>query len=319
MRIRREEGTLNSAPTHELQRNVFPSSDIINRVFVYLGKLCDAKTPRLIAYGGFRPRTTQARTRREQILNIGIHIDRRPIRRTSRDGIATSLGTPEEREDSASPSEPHTRNAPCRASSLTPISMSTSKSVRAALPSARAADRSERSNRFLPHRFGMTSSRAPNERSPRALYIRNISFCYISMRHQKRKRCIERWREQAHPECRVQRCLEKPPLSHRGYGRDASARSRVRIRHLWAPAEAQKWRTRTRERRGPTRAGRRRAGGVPAAQGPWDTAERTPEGAGWQIGVLRAHARCRAPQDGARAGAPRARRHRVHRSPGGET
>ena len=160
-------GHVNSAPTHELQRNVFPSSDIINRIFVYLGKLCDAKTPRLIAYGGFRPRTTQARTRREQILNIGIHIDRRPIRRTSRDGIATSLGTPEEREDSASPSEPHTRNAPCRASSLTPISMSTSKSVRAAPPSARAADRSERSNRFLPHRFGMTSSRAPNDRSPR--------------------------------------------------------------------------------------------------------------------------------------------------------
>lgn len=160
-------GHVNSAPTHELQRNVFPSSDIINRIFAYLGKLCDAKTPRLIAYGGFRPRSTQARIRREQILNIGIHIDRRPIRRTSRDGIATSLGTPEEREDSASPSEPHTRNAPCRASSLTPVSMSASKSVRAALPSARAADRSERSNRFLPHRFGMTSSRAPNDRSPR--------------------------------------------------------------------------------------------------------------------------------------------------------
>ena len=74
-------GRVNSAPTHELQRNVFPSSDIINRIFVYLGKLCGAKTPRLIAYGGFRPRTTQARTRREQILNVGIHIDRRPIRR----------------------------------------------------------------------------------------------------------------------------------------------------------------------------------------------------------------------------------------------
>lgn len=143
---------------------------------------------------------------------------------------------------------------------------------------------------------------------------------YLSSRSLRRAECSDTsgGGSRPHPECRVQRCLEKPPLSHRGYGRDASARSRVRIRHLWAPAEAQKWRTRTRERRGSTRAGRRRAGGVPAAQGPWDTAERTPEGAGWQIGVLRAHARCRAPQDGARAGAPRARRHRAHRSPGGE-
>ena len=51
---------------------------------------------------------------------------------------------------------------PAASRSLMSASIST-----AALPSARAADRSERSNRFLPHRFGMTSSRAPNDRSPR--------------------------------------------------------------------------------------------------------------------------------------------------------
>lgn len=80
--------------------------------------------------------------------------------------MLVSRGTPSPNAESGLPSASQIRRAPCLASSLTPASMSASKSVLGTRFSTRARVRSARSIKLRPQRSGMQSSSARNSRSP---------------------------------------------------------------------------------------------------------------------------------------------------------